>query len=119
MGELSINPYKVSEMMNNICPVTAGSILNGRITFVTPGVNHFTSRYDSIKGTRKHYCYLLLPGKNGVYYRRYVCLSCHQCKNLNFLKCINSNCGTWKYQKFTLNQSTLKSLFKPYFGPGV
>ena len=34
-----------------------------------------------------------------------------------FLKCTNLSCGAWKFQEFTLNQTTLKTYFKHIFGP--
>ena len=85
--------------------------MNERKTFVTPGVFHITSRYDSILKMRKNYCYLLIPGANGVYFRWYICLSWENCKDLKFLKCSNLSCSAWKFQEFTLNQKTFKTYF--------
>ena len=50
----------------------------------------------SIKGVRSHYCYLMQADTDYIYYRRYTCTSCIQCKNLKFLKCINPTRGKWK-----------------------
>ena len=81
-------------------PITGSkSKLNSRITIVTPPVIHTLSEYKSIKGVRSHYCYLIQPNSVDVYYRRYTCTSCDQCKNLQFLQCTNTSRGSWKKTK--------------------
>ena len=91
--------------------------LDERITIVTPGVEHNLSRFDSIVNTKKSYCYLAIPGVNGIYYRRYLCMSCEKCKLLKFLECTNEYCGPWKFHAFNVNQKTLEKLFKDAISP--
>ena len=67
-------------------------------------------------GTKKTYAFLLLPGTGGVHYRRYLCLSCSYCRNLEFLKCTNIYCGEWQFFSFDLNFSCITRLITPYFG---
>ena len=88
-----------------------------RRTIVTPPAEHYYSRYETIPGTKKAYAFLLIPGKYGVYYRRYICVSCNFCKKLDFLKCTNNYCGTWKFFAFDLNASTIYNFLVPIF-PG-
>ena len=88
---------------------------NERVTFVTEGVEHILSTYDSIKGTKK----LLLftsSRKNGAYFRIHLCVSCTFCEKLEFLKCTNAYCGAWKFHYFDINQKHLKELFFMVFG---
>ena len=54
---------------------------------------------------------LIIPGKRGVYCRRYICLSCDECRNLDFFNCSTEYCGPWKFHVFDSNQKTLKQLF--------
>ena len=76
----------------------------------------FSSRFASIVGTKKQYCFLCIPGKCGVYVRQYICLSCNKCRKLDFLNCTTEYFGPWKFHVFYLNQKTLKQLFYPIFG---
>ena len=73
--------------------------LNSRMTLVTSPVEHFLSPYESIKGVRSHYCYYIIPNSDVIYMRRYTCVSCKFCKELEFLKCTNKGCGSWKKVK--------------------
>ena len=70
-----------------------------------------------IVNTKKSYCYLAIPGVNGIYYRRYLCLSCKKCKLLKFLECTNEYCGPWQFHAFNVNQKTLEKLFKDAISP--
>ena len=70
--------------------------LNERKPFVTPSVVHTLSEYESIKGVRSHYCYLIMPNSPFIWFRRYTCTTCVKCKALDFLNCINERCGKWK-----------------------
>ena len=72
--------------------------LNERKTIVTPSVVHKLSEVKSIQGVRSHYCYVVQSDTDYIYFRRYTCTSCVKCKNLEFLKCIQSYStrGTWK-----------------------
>jgi hypothetical protein len=55
-------------------------------------------------------------GTGGVYYKRYLCLSCSYCRNLEFLKCTNIYCGKWQFFSFDLKLICITRLFTPYFG---
>ena len=70
-----------------------------------------------IVNTKKSYCYLAIPGVNGIYYRRYLFLSCEKCKLLKFLECTNEYCGPWKFHAFNVNQKTLEKLFQESIDP--
>ena len=70
--------------------------LNERKTFVTLSVVHVLSEYESIKGVRSHYCYLILPNSPFIWFRRYTCTTCAKCREMDFLDCTNKRCGTWK-----------------------
>ena len=93
------NPKNGSEVANfmneTFCkPVTGDSArLNERRTFVTPSAVHTLSEYQSIKGVRSHYCYLIIPNSPFIWFCRYTCTSCVKCKALDFLNCINERCG--------------------------
>ena len=40
-------------------------------------------------------------GTDGVYYRRYSCVSCAKCKAFDFLNCLRKDvCGEWMFEKF-------------------
>ena len=56
---------------------------------LTPSIDHKLSAFKSIKGVRSHYCYLVQPDTDEIYFRRYTCTSCIKCKKLEFLKCVN------------------------------
>ena len=82
-------------------PVSGGKVhLNSRTTIVTEPVVHTLSPYKSIVGVRSNYCYYVIPHSTFVHFRRYTCISCENCKKLDFLKCMNTRCGTWKKAKF-------------------
>ena len=63
--------------------------LRKRHTVFVDSVEHSLSVWDSVKGTKKCFCFLLDPEKEGVWYRRYSCFSCSKCKELEFLDCTN------------------------------
>ena len=63
---------------------------------MTPSVVHNLSDYQSIKGVRSHYCYLIIPNSPFIWFRRYTCTTCNKCKALDFLNCVNKRCGKWK-----------------------
>ena len=87
-------------MNENFCkPMSGKAKLNSRTTIVTEPVVHTLSPYESIKGVRSHYCYYIVPNSKIIYFRRYTCISCEECKRLNFLKCTNTRCGSWKKQR--------------------
>ena len=48
-------------------------------------LKHELTPWESLEGTKRNYCFLLVPGKDGVKYRRYVCLFCSNCRDLKFL----------------------------------
>ena len=81
-----------------------------------PPVEHIHSRYESILRTKKSYAFLLVPRTGGVWYRRYICLSCTSCRQLDFVKCTNTYCGKWTFCSFDVNSHTMKKLLVPYFG---
>ena len=90
-------------------PVSGDSArLNERKTFVTPSVVHTLSEYESIKGVRSHYCYLIIPNSKFIWYRRNTCTPYVKCKALYFLNCINKRCGKWKIGLF---KKEMKLLF--------
>ncbi len=88
------------------------------IVFKTISVKHELTPWESLEGTKSNYCFLLVPGKDGVKYRRYVYLSCSNCRDLKFLQCTNAYCGPWKQGYFNINSKTLKSYLSVLFGPG-
>ena len=116
LGEKGHDMNNVAKMMNENFDASRKNGLHERITIVTPGVEHHYSRYESIPGTKKSDDFLLIAGTVGVYYRRYLCLSCVNCRNLEFLKCTNEYCGEWKFFSFDLNSGTIAKLLTPYFG---
>ena len=85
--------------------------LKFRVTIVTPPVEHVLSEYKSITGVREHYCYYIQPNCEFVYFRRYTSTTCIKCKNLKFLKCINTSRGSWKKAKIVKNENLLLLLF--------
>ena len=91
-------------------------IVKERKTFVTPGVEQYYSKFTSLPGTKSSYVFLCLPGLFGVWSRRYICLSCQECKKLNFSKYTTEYCGKWKFCPFILNSAYVKKLFEPYLG---
>ena len=67
--------------------------LRKRRTVYVDSVEHSLSIWDSVKGTKKCFCFLLDPEKEGVWYRRYSCFSCSECRQMEFLKCTNVYAG--------------------------
>ena len=59
--------------------------LTERRTIDTPPVKHELTPWKSLEGTKINYWFLLVPDKDGVKYRRYVCLFCSNCRDLKFL----------------------------------
>ena len=91
--------------------------LNKRHTVFVESVQHTLSIFDSVKGTKRCFCFLLDPEREGVWYRRYSCISCPKCKELDFLNCTNEYKGNWQFQPFYIQSSILYKLLDPYFGP--
>ena len=78
-----------------------------RFTFVTEPVLHKLSEYRSIKGTRKHFCYMLKANAPCFYQRKYTCMRCKPCRTFktdpftSTVRCEREDkCGKWKKQKF-------------------
>ena len=69
------------------------------------------------RNTKKSYCFLAIPGLNGIYFRRYLCLFGKNCKLLDFLACTNVYCGPWTFHHFNVNQKTLENLFEETITP--
>ena len=71
-----------------------------RKTFLSPGAFHSRSEYKSLAGgvTMKSFAFYMDPKFEGLFYRRYVCVSCKACRNMNFLKCKRSYCGKWIFE---------------------
>ena len=90
--------------------------LRKRHTVFVDSVEHSLSVWDSVKGTKKCFCFLLDPEKEGVWYRRYSCFSCSKCKELEFLDCTNKSAGKWAFKKFKIQSSILFKLFDPILG---
>ena len=90
--------------------------LRKRHTVFVDSVEHSLSVWDSVKGSKKCFCFLLDPEKEGVWYRRYSCFSCSKCKQLEFLNCTNKSAGKWSFKKFEIQSSILFKLFDPIFG---
>ena len=42
--------------------------LSKRVTMVTPPVVHALSEYKSLGGMRSHYCFLIIPGSEFIYF---------------------------------------------------
>ena len=61
--------------------------------------------------TLSGFCFLLDPEKEGVWYRRYSCFSCSECRQIEFLKCTNVYAGKWLFKKFEVQSSILVKLF--------
>ena len=74
------------------------------------------SIWDSVKGTKRCFCYLLDPELEGVWYRRYTCVSCPRCLELDFLNCTNEGAGVWNFKPFEIQSGILYKLFDPVFG---
>ena len=87
-----------------------------RRTVYVDSVEHSLSIWDSVKGTKKCFCFLLDPKKEGVWYRRYSCFSCSECRQIEFLKCTNVYAGKWLFKKFEVQSSILFKLFDHNFG---
>ena len=72
-----------------------------RITIESPSVKHVVSKWYSVPQTTTNFTYYLTRDRpNGVYYRRYYCYSCEECKSLRFLLWENEHCGKWKFHVF-------------------
>ena len=70
-------------------------ILCKRRTVYVDSVEHSLSIWDSVKGTKKCFCFLLDPEKEGIWYLRYSCFSSSECRQIEFLKCTNVYAGKW------------------------
>ena len=63
-----------------------------------------------------NFCYLLDFGLEGVWYRRYTCVSRLRCLELDFLNCANEGAGVWNFKPFEIQSGILYKLFDPVFG---
>ena len=90
--------------------------LRRRHTILVESVKHSLSIWDSVKGTKRCFCFLLDPSEEGVWYRRYSCVSCPACLELDFLNCTNEYNGEWKFKKFEIQAAILYKLLDPAFG---
>ena len=90
--------------------------LRKRRTVYVDSVEHSPSIWDSVKGTKNCFCFLQDPEKEGVWYRRYSCFSCSECRQIEFLKCTNLYAGKWLFKKFEIQSSILFKLFDHNFG---
>ena len=68
------------------------------------------------KGTKRCFYFLLDPSEEGVWYRRYTCVSCPSCIELDFLNCTDKSKGEWKFKKSEIQPTILYKLFDPLFG---
>ena len=89
--------------MNNLIgtPSSESSDISRRVTILTPAVSHVLSQWKSVPRTTAHFAYYITPDRaDGVYYRRYCCHQCDQCKQLKFLACKNEYLGKWVFFPF-------------------
>ena len=107
------------------CKVWLIGVSKGRATWPTElmdhtilieSVKHSLSIWDSVKGTKRCFCFLLDPSKEGVWYRRYTCVSCPSCLELDFLNCTDKSIGEWKFKNFEIQAAIIYELFDPVFG---
>ena len=85
-------------------------------TILVDSVKHSLSIWDSVKGTKRCFCYLLDPELEGVWYRRYTCVSCPRCLELDFLNCTNKDAGIWNFKPFEIQSGIFYKLLDPIFG---
>ena len=85
-----------------------------RFTFVTEPVLHTLSKFKSIKGTRKHFCYMLKAHSPCFYQRKYSCMRCKPCRSFKTVpfsgkvKCERESiCGKWKNRNSFENEHSL------------
>ena len=93
--------------------------LRKRHTILVDSVKHSLSIWDSVKRTKRCFCYLLDPELEGVWYRRCTFVSCPRYLEFDFLNCANEGTGVWNFKPFEIQSEILYivyKLFDPVFG---